>query len=67
MNIYHLYEKGKCNEHGEEHILCEIIEFDDGQVVVKWAGKIRSLVIHRNLDEFKSISLSENREIWQVN
>jgi hypothetical protein len=67
MNIYHLYENGKFDQRGEEHILCEVVEFDDGQVVAKWTGLIRSLVIHKNLDEFKQISLNDKRELYQVN
>ncbi len=67
MNIYHLYEKGKLNDQGEEHILCEVVEFDDGQVVAKWTGKIRSLVIHLNLEAFKNISLNDSRSLWQCN
>jgi hypothetical protein len=67
MNIYHLYEKGIVNHLGEERIICDVIEFDDGQVVVKWGGEIRSLVIHSNLDEFKKISLNEKRELFRCN
>jgi hypothetical protein len=67
MNIYDLYEKGKFDEKGNQHILCEIIEFDDGQVVAKWRGSIRSLVIHKNINEFKQISLNDNRELYKLN
>ena len=41
--------------------LAQVIEFDDGQVVVKWSGSIRSLAIHKDLKEFESISLNEKR------
>jgi hypothetical protein len=67
MNIYDLYEKGKYDEQGNEHVLCDVIEFDDGQVIAKWRGIVRSLVIHKNLDEFKSISLNDRRTLWKKN
>ncbi len=56
MNFYSLVEKsGK--------VLADVIEFEDGQVVVKWTGSIGSLVIHKSLNEFKQISLNDNREL----
>ncbi len=57
MEFYTLYDSKNEKE------LAEIVEFDDGQVVVKWNGKIGSLVIHKNLEEFKEISLNENRKL----
>ncbi len=60
MKYYNLCESGKC-----EIILCEVIEFDDGQVVAKWTGTIRSLVIHCNIDDFKQISLNDGRVLYE--
>lgn len=55
MEFYTLYDTKKQKE------LAEIIEFEDGQVVAKWSGKIGSLIIHKNLQEFKDVSLHKNR------
>ncbi len=57
MEFYTLYDSKNEKE------LAEIVEFDDGQVVVKWNGRISGLIIHKNLEEFKEISLNENRKL----
>ncbi len=57
MEFYTLYDSKNEKE------LAEIVEFDDGQVVVKWNGIISGLIIHKNLDEFKEISLVGNRTL----
>ena len=60
--LYKLYESQE-----SEKLLAEIVEFDDGQVVVKWCGDVRSLVIFKNLDEFKTISLYKGRQLCKCN
>ena len=55
MEFYTLYDSKKEKE------LAEIVEFDDGQVVVKWNGRISGLIIHKNLQEFEEVSLVGNR------
>jgi hypothetical protein len=37
----------------KEKELAQIIEFEDGQVVAKWSGKVNGLIIHKNLQEFR--------------
>ena len=44
-----------------EKEIAEVVEFDDGQVVVKWIGKVNGLIIHKNLQEFKDVSLNKSR------
>ena len=46
--------------------LADIVIFEDGQTVVKWHGTVGSLVIHKSFDEFKSISLNDNRYISMI-
>ena len=41
--------------------IADVIEFEDGQVVVKWIGKVNSIVIYQSLDEFKEVSLRPSR------
>jgi hypothetical protein len=65
MKNYDLYEKGKFDKEDRQHILCEIVEFDDGQVVAKWTGFIKSLVIHKDINDFKQISLNNDRVLFQ--
>lgn len=57
MQIFMLQDKIK------NQILADVIEFDDGQLIVKWRGGVASLVIHKSLDEFKTISVNESREL----
>ena len=45
------------------NFLADIVEFDDGQVVVKWDGKVKSLVIHKCLQEFIDISVHNGRTL----
>ena len=66
MNIYELYDAGKYDEQGNELVLCDIIEFSDGQVVCKWRGEVKSLAVHKNMEEFKIISLNEFRTLYQT-
>jgi len=47
----------------KEKELAQIIEFDDGQVVAKWSGKVNGLIIHKNLQEFKDVSMLKNRAL----
>jgi len=47
----------------KEKELAQIIEFEDGQVVAKWSGKVNGLIIHKNLQEFKDVSLLKNRAL----
>jgi hypothetical protein len=61
MQYYQLYENNE-----EEKISAHVIVFDDGQTIVKWTGLIKSLVIHNNLDEFKSISVRDGRTLFQT-
>lgn len=61
MQYFQLYE----NNGPDQPIMAHIIVFDDGQTVVKWCGKVQSLVIHKNLDEFISISVTGGRFIHQ--
>lgn len=63
MNIYHLQERGKFNE---TYVLCEVIEFDDGQTLAKWIGNVRLLVIHKDIEEFKEMALNDTRELNQI-
>jgi hypothetical protein len=65
MKNYDLCEKGKFDKQGRQHILCEVVEFDDGQVIAKWCGAIRSLVIHKTIEDFKQISLNNDRVLFQ--
>lgn len=65
MDLYELYEKG--DELSDEHVICDVIVFDDGQCIAKWRGEVRSLVIHKSFDELKKISLNDNRGLWQTN
>ena len=62
MEIYNLFETKQSNVS-----LAQVIVFDDSQTVVKWEGKIRSLVIHKSLDEFKSVSLNGERYLSRIN
>ncbi len=63
MEIYQLYENEK-----SEKILALIIVFDDGQTIAKWSGEFKSLVIHKCLDEFKSISVHpSNQVLYRIN
>jgi hypothetical protein len=55
MEFYTLIELKKEKE------LAQVIEFEDGQVVAKWSGKVNSLIIHKNLQEFKDVSLFKHR------
>jgi len=55
MEFYSLVDLKKEKE------LAQIIEFDDGQVVAKWNGRVNGLIIHKNLQEFKDVSLLKNR------
>ena len=59
LSIFDLYENQN------EKLIAEVICFDDGQVVVKWKGDVQSLVIHKNMDEFKNISVTGVRVLWQ--
>jgi hypothetical protein len=61
MQYYQLYENNE-----EEKITAHVIVFDDGQTVVKWCGNVQSLVIHKNLDEFKTISVRDGRTLIQT-
>lgn len=45
----------------KEKELAQVIEFEDGQVIAKWSGKVNSLIIHKNLQEFKDVSLFKHR------
>lgn len=55
MEFYSLIDLKKEKE------LAQIIEFEDGQVVAKWNGRISGLIIHKNLEEFKEVLLVKNR------
>jgi len=55
MEFYTLLDVKKGKE------LAQIVEFDDGQVVVKWYSKVNGLIIHKNLEEFKLLSLKNYR------
>jgi len=61
MQQFQLYENKE-----SDIIMAYVIVFDDGQTIVKWSGKVQSLVIHKSLDEFKSISVSGNRYLYSV-
>lgn len=50
-------------EKEESNDLAEVVIFDDGQCVVKWCGEIRSLVIFKSFDEFKSLSVTGTRRL----
>jgi hypothetical protein len=59
MQYWQLHENSGCYE-----IMAHVIVFDDDQTVVKWCGKVKSLVVHKNLDEFKSISVTGDRVLY---
>lgn len=57
-NIFQLYDEGK------ENVVAQIVEFSDGQVVVKWCGDVKSLVVFNNIKEFEKVSVTpHNRRI----
>ncbi len=57
MEFYTLFDVKKEKE------LAQVVEFDDGQVVVKWIGRVNGLIIHKSLEEFKEVSLNRNRAL----
>jgi hypothetical protein len=59
MQYFHLYPDKESDQ-----ILAHVIVFDDGQTIIKWCGNIKSLTIHQNLDEFKSISVTGSRYLY---
>lgn len=42
-------------------IVADGVEFDDGQVVLKWRGEISTIVIHKNLENVKKLSCSHSK------
>ena len=62
MNIdyYELYANEQDAKY-HKHKLATIIVFDDDECVVKWAGNIGSIVVHKSLDNFKKVSLTGER------
>jgi hypothetical protein len=67
METKKLVQKGKVSSDKSlkllEKTLAYVIVFEDGQCVVKWCGIVGSLVIHKSFNEFKSISLNDDRYI----
>jgi hypothetical protein len=57
MKLYELVEVEN------QHVLCKLVEFDDGKTVIQWQGEVKSIVVHDSLDAFKSISVNDNREL----
>ncbi len=55
MDIYRIYEN--------EKTICQVVVFEDNKCVVYWFGEINSIVIHDNLENFRKISLNDNRKI----
>ena len=60
MKYYKMFENREADK-----VLAHVIVFDDGQTIVKWAGEIQSLVIHKNLDEFINLSIKDGRILTQ--
>ncbi len=61
MQYYQLY----ANINSQD-ILCHVIVFNDGQTIIKWCGKVKSLVVHQSLDEFKQISVTGERYLLKT-
>ena len=55
MKIYELFQN--------ETILCNVVEFPNKKVAVQWVSEINSIVIYDSIDDFKEISLSNDREL----
>ena len=60
MLTYQLYDKN------QKLVLADVIKFDDDQVIVKWRGHVKSLTIHKSLDEFCTISLNDSRQLIET-
>jgi len=58
MKIYELIQN--------ETILCNVVEFPNKKVAVQWVSKINSIVIYDSIDDFKEISLSNDRELLLI-
>lgn len=46
-----------------EGIVAEGCEFDDGTCVIKWRGNVRSLVIHKSIDDVRNIHCHNNNTL----
>ena len=49
-----------------ETILCNVVEFPNKKVAVQWVSEINSTVIYDSIDDFKEISLSNDRELLLI-
>jgi len=58
MKIYELIQN--------ETLLCNVVEFPNKKVAVQWVSKINSIVIYDSIDDFKEISLSNDRELLLI-
>lgn len=56
MNFYELCEIEN------DQVLADVIEFDDGQVIVKWFDS-QSLEVHKSLGVFMKMCVTENRKL----
>jgi hypothetical protein len=56
METYYLIRKEDKTGLSGTGIVADIIEFSDGQVVLKWRGETSTIVIHKNMESVRKIS-----------
>ncbi len=52
-----------CDKDDESKCYADVIILCDGQVVVKWHGKVKSLVVFNNLDDFENTSVKNHNRV----
>lgn len=63
MKLFNLIDKSTHN------VLCDLCEFGDGKIVVRWISVHSSIVIWDSMNDFMNVSCSinSNRELVEVN
>jgi hypothetical protein len=59
--IYQLIECKDDDEDDDGKIYADVIEFSDKQVVVKWRGAVKSLVVFNNYDDFYNTNVKNHK------
>jgi hypothetical protein len=59
--IYQLIECKEDDEDDDGKIYADVIEFSDKQVVVKWRGAVKSLVVFNNYDDFYNTNVKNHK------
>ena len=49
-----------------EKTIAEIVKFDNGLVVVNWCLGIDSIVVYKDIDDFKKVSLNGKRSLINI-